>query len=539
MFPVSFLRVARLCKLSRLAKAFHLFPELRLMMAGLIGCSKAIFWGSVLLMFCLIVWSIIAVQFIHPLNSKIAETGAYADCDRCARAYSTVFQATLTFWQQIVAGDSWGTITITVIEHYPETVSFYMLVFLSVGMAVLNLILGVVVDVASQGRDKLKEEMEKDQLMLRLEYHHHLVDICREMDHDGDGRISEAELHKFWTLSATFREAMSGLDITEQDIAVLWAVIDPDKVGTVSYTEFVESCYKLKSSNTTFVLAYLKFYITEIKNKVCDAIEGVKTEMIAEERKIEQETEKIEKELRMSPRRMSPRRMSPRQTSPNPRGQADDNGLNAGLSDSPLQSEHSEIVRAGETEAGNASMHRLIADAKEFVGCLTGEFEELVDGIKQLNKRIAEAVTSKEVKDAEPSEVVVKTSLDGHLSKHEEKDGLAALPKSSTVGGDQSYLDLVHVSHQQQTELMAAMEEVKQRLLDLRTFSKTSPLAAGQPGAVPHERFFDYWRAPSSCCTEGAKVRVLELPSGPATHSQPVALQPLRQDLPTSKARNF
>merc|ERR1719482_1795152 len=102
VFPVSTLRVFRLCKLARISKVFRVFPELRIMMAGLLGSFRAIFWGTVLLVFVLLVWGIVAVQFIHPLNKTLAEKHLRDGCERCPRAYESVMQATLTFSQQIV-----------------------------------------------------------------------------------------------------------------------------------------------------------------------------------------------------------------------------------------------------------------------------------------------------------------------------------------------------------------------------------------------------------------------------------------------------
>lgn len=129
VFPVSALRVFRLCKLARVSKVFRVFPELRIMMAGLIGSFRAIFWGTVLLAFVLLVWSIIAVQFIHPLNKELAESGGLEGCERCPRAYSSVLHASLTFSQQIITGDSWGQATIPLIEAYPITSIYFLAVF--------------------------------------------------------------------------------------------------------------------------------------------------------------------------------------------------------------------------------------------------------------------------------------------------------------------------------------------------------------------------------------------------------------------------
>merc|ERR1719247_4115310 len=138
---VSALRILRLSRLARATKVLRVFPELQLMIAGLAGAVQAIFWGTVLIFFALLMWGILAVQFIHETNVKVGEeTDDYAGCSRCAHAYESVFQAALTFCTQIVAGDSWGRETVPIIEYDWRTAFFFACVFLTIGLAILNLI---------------------------------------------------------------------------------------------------------------------------------------------------------------------------------------------------------------------------------------------------------------------------------------------------------------------------------------------------------------------------------------------------------------
>jgi hypothetical protein len=264
VFPVSTLRVFRLCKLARVSKVFRVFPELRLMMAGLIGSIRAVFWGTVLLAFVLLVWAIVAVQFIHPLNKTLTEEGRHRDCERCPRAYHSVLEAVLTFSQQIVAGDSWGQATIPVIEHYPITAFYFMGVFLSVGIAVLNLILGIVVNVAQTEHERLKMDMADEKRMEEMELHNHLLGICREMDEDGSGELSEGEMLRGFRERDEFRTAFLELDIHEEDMPIVWSIMDTDRSGSVSYLEFVNQLYKMKTTDTVFMLAHIKHYITKV-----------------------------------------------------------------------------------------------------------------------------------------------------------------------------------------------------------------------------------------------------------------------------------
>jgi len=268
VFPVSVLRILRLCKLARVSKVFRVFPELRILMAGLIGSFRAIFWGTVLLGFVLLVWSIIAVQFIHPLNQELADNGGLDGCDRCPRAYSSVLQSVLTFSQQIVAGDSWGTATIPVIEAYPVTAFFFAGVFLTVGIAVMNLILGVVVNVAMSEHDRLSSEIEDEKNMARLDAHDDLIKVCEEMDADASGELSKEELLVGYETREEFRSCLEQLDVEKQDLEIAFAGMDHDKSGSVSYPELVKKIYRLKDTDSQFQFEQLKYNLDVVRDLI-------------------------------------------------------------------------------------------------------------------------------------------------------------------------------------------------------------------------------------------------------------------------------
>lgn len=265
VFPVSALRVFRLCKLARVSKVFRVFPELRIMMAGLIGSFRAIFWGTVLLAFVLLVWSIIAVQFIHPLNKELAESGGLEGCERCPRAYSSVLHASLTFSQQIITGDSWGQATIPLIEAYPITSIYFLAVFLSVGFAVMNLILGVVVNIAQSEHDHLKKEIEDEMGFQLMEERDLLITMCSDMDKDGSGELTKDELIHGFRERKEFREALEKVDLNEDDLVIAFSSMDPDKSGTVTYIEFVKKLYQMKETDTAFALEQVKFYLLQLR----------------------------------------------------------------------------------------------------------------------------------------------------------------------------------------------------------------------------------------------------------------------------------
>merc|ERR1712070_239235 len=88
-------------------------PELKLLFVGFLSSMRAMLFGGIMIFFLLMFFSVIIVNFLHPVNAEIN----YASCDRCSRGFASVMGTTLTLFQQIVAGDAWGQISIPVIEQ--------------------------------------------------------------------------------------------------------------------------------------------------------------------------------------------------------------------------------------------------------------------------------------------------------------------------------------------------------------------------------------------------------------------------------------
>merc|ERR1711972_1258202 len=112
---VAFLRAFRILRLFRALRIILSIRELYLLVNGLADSMRAIFFGAIMLFLLLAFWSIILVEFVHPINASLS----YADCPRCHRAYKTVMESVLTLFQTVVAGDSWGLIAVKVVEQSP------------------------------------------------------------------------------------------------------------------------------------------------------------------------------------------------------------------------------------------------------------------------------------------------------------------------------------------------------------------------------------------------------------------------------------
>jgi hypothetical protein len=117
----SVFRLFRILRTARLNRVLSDFRELYLIVHGFASALKTIIWGSVMLAVVLVVWSILAVEVLNPLAKELGKQGAYPNCERCPRAFASIAQSSLTFFQTILAGDAWGVLCVPIIEHHPWT----------------------------------------------------------------------------------------------------------------------------------------------------------------------------------------------------------------------------------------------------------------------------------------------------------------------------------------------------------------------------------------------------------------------------------
>eukprot|EP00429_Kryptoperidinium_foliaceum_P029882 CAMPEP_0176134360 /NCGR_PEP_ID=MMETSP0120_2-20121206/68136_1 /TAXON_ID=160619 /ORGANISM="Kryptoperidinium foliaceum, Strain CCMP 1326" /LENGTH=553 /DNA_ID=CAMNT_0017470005 /DNA_START=110 /DNA_END=1771 /DNA_ORIENTATION=- len=262
---LSVLRIVRLIRLARAFRIIALFPELHTMMTGLAGTVKTVVWGICLLAGFIAFFALVAVQLIHPINKTIV----YDSCERCPRAYESVWESYLTFMQQVVAGDSWGTVTLDVIEESPATMMFFLLVLVTINLLVINLILAVVVEKATEAhaeenREVVRQQaLEKEHQMRKAQAE--LVKLCYHMDEDKSGNLSLDELLHGYDNDEYFANLLKSMDISRDDVRIVFNILDQDSSGDIDYVEFVDQLHRLKCQDEHTLLIFIMHYVKELQ----------------------------------------------------------------------------------------------------------------------------------------------------------------------------------------------------------------------------------------------------------------------------------
>jgi len=266
--PVSFLRVFRLVRLARSARVLRVFPELATMAMGLYNTMRIAICGVVALCGILIVFGIMSVHILHPINQRVAASGAYDGCDRCPRAFQSTWHAALTFTQQIVTGDSWGTVTIPVIEEEPASALFFLVVFVFIAMMIMNIILSMVVEASVQSAADDQMVVLKHKQAAYLDLSKRVKAVFQELDVDNSGYLDLDEILKGFDESADFQAMLATMEIERHDLDEFFKLWDADNAGVVDYDNLIDQLYKMKMHDPKTTSFMLKRYVSDLCDRV-------------------------------------------------------------------------------------------------------------------------------------------------------------------------------------------------------------------------------------------------------------------------------
>jgi len=261
-----FLRLIRALRIARVFRVLVAVEELYLMLNSLVSMFRSLIVGFTMLFAMGTLWSVVLVEWIHPIVAEIDFEAL--GCDRCDRAYGGIFDSNLTLWQQLVMGDSWGQLNIPIIEHAPWTSIILCSVPISMVYGLMNQILAIMIQRVQDARD---DDVQLTALLKDKEHEHQkqrMLKLCEDLDEDNSQDISMEELLKAWENNMEFRGMLVSMDLAQADLAIVFRVLDSDHSGAISYEEFCDELYKIRSRDIHTMMSLMKLSISELTVKV-------------------------------------------------------------------------------------------------------------------------------------------------------------------------------------------------------------------------------------------------------------------------------
>lgn len=269
------LRCCRLLRLGRLARAMKKlqrtgwFKEQYVLCMMMASCVRTLLWAFLLCFFVMTLWSILAVETLNDAVKDLAAGNPelWLDCNRCKRSFSSVWDANWTFFQTIVAGDSWGQVALPLIEKHSWAAPILVGALCTIVFGTLNMITAVVIDTFAENRSK--DIMEK---ALDIEYEEgvqkrELEKMFQKIDADHSGALSLQELQSGWMRVKEFRQYLRVLDIDDNDLCELFDMIDCDRSGEVDPCEFIEALYRMRHTEPKTAARFVKHMVTNMFDK--------------------------------------------------------------------------------------------------------------------------------------------------------------------------------------------------------------------------------------------------------------------------------
>mmetsp|Transcript_75384 Transcript_75384/g.140613 ORF Transcript_75384/g.140613 Transcript_75384/m.140613 type:complete len:648 (+) Transcript_75384:97-2040(+) len=277
---ISTLRVLRAVRLLRIARLIKGLRELWLMMHGMFAAMKAMSWAVVLILIALLLFSIVSVDLLHPLSQSLRDDFPEL-CTRCDKAFSSVFEAFWSWFLLIFAQQLWIDMASTMVDAYPATQFFFLTVFFTINLGVLNLMLTVIVDLAEEARHQDERQTLSDKKNDYEKARAKLLRVCMAMDTDQSGCLTVEEVYDGYASNAEFEQTLQVMDVGPEDLQMVFEILDEDHSGSVTYEEFVEQLYKMKTQESHTLLVFMHHHLVGLKNKVDSLEEEMHTTVAA------------------------------------------------------------------------------------------------------------------------------------------------------------------------------------------------------------------------------------------------------------------
>jgi len=263
-----FLRIMRLV---RPLHALALAPTLCSFVYRLSRAAEAAAWGLLFLVTLLSIWSLIAVEVLHPLNLAIAESGTYSDCEWCAKSFQSLAEANLTLLRHIVMGDDWGDVLVVMIERHPWTCMVFLLALASINLGLLSLVvatMAVRAQEASLGTgslcsgEKVDAEIGNDEATTQF-----VLRICDDLDRENSG-ITIEKVVAGYESSEELRAFLRQLGVFRDDLQCMFTILDDEGAGIVTHEEFAKQLVRMKVRSSDSLLMFIKLLSAKSQQKV-------------------------------------------------------------------------------------------------------------------------------------------------------------------------------------------------------------------------------------------------------------------------------
>jgi len=265
------LRILRLGRIVRFIRMVRLIPELKSMVYLITASMSSFFWTVVLLLMLVYIFAVYFTELATELSQQHPSTEPSIEV--MLEYWGSLPRSTLALFMAISGGEDWRNFVdvfdVESTSYLLHVILFSMYIAFAT-MVMLNLVTGVFVD----GAQKMFNQEQEDQL----------IRIAAKIFVDAEKDSSESiSFEEFARLVATrcLDDWFAALGFSLGEADKLFQVIDEDDSGSLSLSEFVRGCLRMKGNVKACDLALLKYNVKTQGIEIGKALDRIEDALLA------------------------------------------------------------------------------------------------------------------------------------------------------------------------------------------------------------------------------------------------------------------
>eukprot|EP00747_Dinoflagellata_sp_TGD_P214096 gnl/TRDRNA2_/TRDRNA2_86988_c0_seq1.p1 gnl/TRDRNA2_/TRDRNA2_86988_c0~~gnl/TRDRNA2_/TRDRNA2_86988_c0_seq1.p1 ORF type:complete len:371 (+),score=33.42 gnl/TRDRNA2_/TRDRNA2_86988_c0_seq1:44-1114(+) len=232
------MRMLRLFRILRFGRLFHIVTPLRMLLVSILGGMQLLCWALFLLFMVTYLLGLFLTEIALQHRLHLQSVDAASDPELVG-LYGSLFASTLTLYQIISEGIHWReAMEPLVATSSRELVALTFTLYTAFTLlSVMNIITGMFVDTAIRSATDFKREAIVTDLSL----------VFGSTDTDSSGSISFDEFTRLLN-HPQMQAYLQSIDISPEDGALLFTILDDDGSGEINKNELVQGCMRLYGS---------------------------------------------------------------------------------------------------------------------------------------------------------------------------------------------------------------------------------------------------------------------------------------------------
>lgn len=235
------LKMLQFLRLLRMFKVLRMRRDLLALVEGLMASLKSMYWVSLLLLLAIYTAAILCVDVIG--SDSVADDYTSEGYDNI-KGFGTLGKAMLTLFSISIL-DTWSTVITPISNVQPYLIPFFLIFLITTSFALMNSIIGIIVEQTSAATAKVKEMDERKKREMKRDRVSELMEVLDQIDESPDGIITAEEMLGARN-NVDFQAILRSIDLPPGfTVADLHLMLDKTGGGMVSKASFLEGMFQL------------------------------------------------------------------------------------------------------------------------------------------------------------------------------------------------------------------------------------------------------------------------------------------------------